>query len=143
MGKVKSYSALLTDLSKAFDCIVHVSLIAKLETYGFSYETIKLMHIYVTDRKHKSKVNESFSDFIDLVLDVPQEESSLDLLSFNICICYFFFFVQEDMLLAMLMTQLHIQTIKILENLETKGKEDFNWFSMNYLKANPDKSQLL
>ena len=71
MGKVKSYSALLTDLSKAFDCIVHVSLIAKLETYGFSYETIKLMHIYVTDRKHKSKVNESFSDFIDLVLDVP------------------------------------------------------------------------
>ena len=96
MGKVKSYSALLTDLSKAFDCIVHVSLIAKLETYGFSYETIKLMHIYVTDRKHKSKVNESFSDFIDLLLDVPQEDSSLDLLSFNICICYFFFFVQED-----------------------------------------------
>ena len=95
MGKVKSYSALLTDLSKAFDCIVHVSLIAKLETYRFSYETIKLMHIYVTGRKHKSKVNESFSDFIDLVLDVPQEESSLDL-SFNICICYFFFFVQED-----------------------------------------------
>ena len=47
------------------------------------------------------------------------------------------------MLLAMLMTQLHIQTIKILENLETKGKEDFNWFSMNYLKTNLDKCQLL
>ena len=29
-----------------------------------------------------------------------------------------------------------------VENIETKGKEVFSWFSMNYLKANPDKSQL-
>ena len=31
----------------------------------------------------------------------------------------------------------------VLENKETKGKEVFNWFSLNYLKANPDRSQLL
>ena len=33
--------------------------------------------------------------------------------------------------------------VTVLENIETKGKEVFNWFSMNYLKANPGKSQLL
>ena len=43
--------------------------------------------------------------------------------------------------------QLHIQNCKhvatVLKNIETKWKEVFNWFSLNYLKANPDKCQLL
>ena len=29
--------------------------------------------------------------------------------------------------------------LRVLENIETKGKEVFNWFSVNYLKANLDK----
>ena len=44
-------AALLTDLSKAFDCIVYDFLIAKLEAYGFSYEALKVMYNYLTDRK--------------------------------------------------------------------------------------------
>ena len=46
--KGKSCTALLTDLSKVFDCIVYDFLIAKLEAYGFSCEAI--MHNYLTDR---------------------------------------------------------------------------------------------
>ena len=57
MDKGKSCAALLTDLSKAFDCIVHDFLIAKLEAYGFSYEALKVMYNYLTDRKHRTKVN--------------------------------------------------------------------------------------
>ena len=57
MDKGKSYAALLSDLSKAFDCIVHDFLTAKLEAYGFSYEALKVMYNYLTDRKHRTKVN--------------------------------------------------------------------------------------
>ena len=112
MAQGKSCAALITDLSKAFDCIVHDVLIAKLEAYGFPYEALKVMHNYLTDMKHRTKVNDSFSDFVDLLLGVPQG-SILGRLLFNIYICDLFFFVKKIMLLAMMMTQLHIQTIKI------------------------------
>ena len=68
MDKGKLCAALLTALSKAFGCIVHNFLIAKLETYGFSYEAVKVMYNYLTDMKHRTKVNDSFSDFIELLL---------------------------------------------------------------------------
>ena len=32
----KAFGALLTDLSKAFDCLDHELITAKLNTYGFS-----------------------------------------------------------------------------------------------------------
>ena len=41
---------LLTDLSKAFDCLVHDLCIAKLEAYGFDYNSLKLIYSYLTDR---------------------------------------------------------------------------------------------
>ena len=42
--------ALFTDLSKDFDCLVHDFLIAKLEACGFTYESLKLINSYLTDR---------------------------------------------------------------------------------------------
>ena len=81
-------------LRKAFDCIVHDFLIAKLEAYGVSCEALKVMYNYLTDRKHRTKVNYYFSDFTDLLLGVPQG-SILSPLLFNIDICDLFFFVEE------------------------------------------------
>ena len=102
MDKSKSCAALLTDLSKAFDCIVHDFSVAKLEAYGFSYEDLKVTYNYLTDRKHRNKVNNSFSDFIDLLLVVPQA-SILDPLLFNNLSAIFSFLLKKLMLLAMLM----------------------------------------
>ena len=53
--------AILTDLSKAFDCICHDLLIAKLNTYGFDRNALKLIYDYLSDRSQKTKVGSLFS----------------------------------------------------------------------------------
>ena len=52
VDKGKSFGALLTDLSKAFDCLSHDLLLAKLHAYGFSLSALKLIHSYF---KNKAK----------------------------------------------------------------------------------------
>ena len=44
------FGALLTDLSKAFDCLDNELLIAKLNAYGFSLPALKLVHDYLSNR---------------------------------------------------------------------------------------------
>ena len=43
----QTFGALLTDLSKAFDCYNHELLIAKLNVYGFSLNALKLIQNYL------------------------------------------------------------------------------------------------
>ena len=50
IDKRGSAGALLTDLSKAFDCLPHELLIAKLNAYGFSHNSLKLIFSYLSDR---------------------------------------------------------------------------------------------
>ena len=45
------FGALLTFISKAFDCIPHNIIIAKLEAYGFHVNALKLIHDYLSNRK--------------------------------------------------------------------------------------------
>ena len=44
VDKGKSFGALLTDLSKAFDCLSHELLLTKLHAYGFSIAALRLIH---------------------------------------------------------------------------------------------------
>ena len=37
------YGALLTNLSKAFDCVMHDLLIPKLQEYGFDYDSLNFI----------------------------------------------------------------------------------------------------
>ena len=58
--------ALLTDLSKAFDCMNHELLIAKLDAYGFHISALKLIFSYLSNRHQRTKVNNSFSQWSDI-----------------------------------------------------------------------------
>ena len=78
-----AYAALLTDLSKAFDCLPHDLLIAKLQAYGFDTSSLKLIHSYLTNRYQRVKVNNSFSEYHLIKYGVPQG-SILGPILFNI-----------------------------------------------------------
>ena len=54
------FGALLTDLSKAFNCIPHNLFIAKLEAYGFQADALNLAYGYLSNRKQRVKINETF-----------------------------------------------------------------------------------
>ena len=56
------FGALLTDLPEAFDCINHPLLIAKLYNYGVSPLFIYVAFSYLTNRTHRTKINECFSE---------------------------------------------------------------------------------
>ena len=61
VDKGKVFGALLTNLSKAFDCLNQELHIAKLNAYGFTLPALKLVHDYLSDRKHRTRVNNSYS----------------------------------------------------------------------------------
>ena len=68
-----SFGALLTDLSKAFDCIPNELMIAKLDAYGFGLKALILVFNYLRNRNQRVKINSSYSERSDLLFGVPQK----------------------------------------------------------------------
>ena len=79
----KMFGALLTDLLKAFDCLDHELLIAKLNAYGFSLTALKLVHNYLSNRKQRTKINQPYSSLLEITFGATQG-SILGPLLFNI-----------------------------------------------------------
>ena len=91
VDKGASFHALLTNLSKAFDCIPHELLIAKLHANGFDKKSINLMYDYLFNRKQRVKVGGIYSSRREILYGVPQGWI-LGQLRFNIFLfdlCYF------------------------------------------------------
>ena len=65
-------STVLMDLSKAYDCVSHDFLIAKLEGYGFHSKSLRLLYSYLTNRKQRVKLGSYKSSQRNIKIGVPQ-----------------------------------------------------------------------
>ena len=86
--------AVLTDLSKAFGCIPHDLLIAKLSAYGLSSDSLCYIYSYLKDRKQCVQINNKQSEFDTIISGVTQGSIYGPIL-FNIFIYDFSFLFQS------------------------------------------------
>jgi len=133
------------DLSKAFDCVPHDLLIAKLHAYGFDMKTLILFYSYLKNRKQCVKINNVFSSLMVLVSGVPQG-SILGPIIFNIFINDIVYFIKSDLgnfaddnSISDAATNIP-DLIKILEKESTNAIE---WFRSNDMIVNPEKFQAI
>ena len=131
------FGALLTDLSKAFDCIPHDLNIAKLEAHGLEIGALRLIHAYLINRKQSVKFNEAYSSWKDIIFGVPQG-SILGPLLFNIHLCDLFYFL-EDFDIASYEDDTTIYTTEknkesVIAALETSSAILYKWFNNNFMK---------
>ena len=137
---------LLTDLSKAFDCIDHEFLIAKLHAYGFDIKSLELIHSCLHDRIQRVKINSSFSYWSNVESGIPQGSIKGPLL-FNTYICDLFFDIIEIDIANYAddttPDALDLKLENIVKLLEENADKLSGWFSNNCLKVNPEKCRLL
>ena len=88
-----AYGALLTDLSKAFDCLPHELVIAKFYAYGVDVPS--LIKCYLSKRRQRIKMNDVYSAWSEILFGVPQG-SILGPLLLNIFMCDLFMLLPED-----------------------------------------------
>ena len=64
------FAAVLTDLSKAFECISHN--VPKLSAYGFDRKSLMFISAYLKSRKQRTRIGSVFSDYLNILFGVPQ-----------------------------------------------------------------------
>ena len=130
------------DQSKAFDCLSHELLIAKLDAYGFNENTIGLVYSYLMNRKQSVKIK-GFSSALKRILSGVPQGSILGPILFNIFINDLFYFVVEDNLHNFAddntVSGNALSLNELIQELQTLTETTISWFDQNHMIANPSK----
>ena len=137
VDRVKKVGVFTMDLSKAFDCISHDLLIAKLHAYGFHKPSLNFIYSYLKDRKQRVKINAELSSWKDIITGVPQG-SVLGPLLFNIFIDELYNFADDNTLSVS-----DISVERIIHRLEHDIDVLQTWFLHNGMLLNVTKCQFL
>ena len=139
-------AAVLMDLSKAFDCLLHDILLSKLSAYGLKNESVQLLNSYLSGRKQQVKLNNIVSSWSCIKKSVPQG-SILGPLLFNVFINDMFYFIEH----GTLYNYADNNTVsfccpdfdRLIQILQSEGQILINWFHNNCMQANPGKFQAI
>ena len=142
-GKV---GAILMDLSKAFDCLPHDLLLAKMAAYGFGERSLRLFANYLSNRRQRVRIGSSISSILEILLGVPQG-SVLGPILFNIFINDLLLSVSESDICNFADDNSLYVCDTSIDNVLRRLKLDLDfvikWFSSNGMVANPSKFQAI
>ena len=139
-------AAVSADMSKAFDCILHDLLIAKLAAYGLSEDALMYILSYLSNRKQCVRINDTYSEFENIIMGVPQG-SILGPLLFNLSIKDLFFFIliasvhnfADDNTLSAFAQNVS----KLINILQSESEVISDWFKKKQMTVNSYRFQVI
>ena len=128
---------------KAYDCVPHDLVIAKLAGHGFDKNMICYIYSYCVSRKQSVSVNNIKSIFEEVISGIPQD-SIVGPVLFDIFFSDFFYFILVALTQSFVITILS-RFAKTIENLisisQSESETAINWFKDNDMIVNPGKFQ--
>ena len=120
--------------------------IAKLEAYGVGENSLRLIQNYLSQRQQRVKVDSSFSEWLEIILGIPQG-SILGPILFNVFMNDFLLFIKETDICNFTDDTTLYACGKELDTISFKLKMETNraiqWLKYNEMVANPSKFQLM
>ena len=128
------------ELSKAFDCIGHNLLIAKLSWFGKTPISLKLIFSYLSNRTLGVRMDNSYRRKSEIKYGVPQG-SVLGSLLFDIDLMNLFLECEDDNISSYADDTTPYSCAQdissVISELQRIAKNFFDWCRNNHMKANP------
>ena len=137
---------ILINLSKAFDCLPHELVLAKVHAYGVDIESLKLLQDCLSNRTQRVKLDSTFRSWLKILLVVPQG-SILGPLLFNIFLNGMLWFGEKIEIFNFADDNTVYSCAKsvndVIENLQSDLKIALKWFKNNQIMTNLGKFQFM